>query len=53
MQLNEICACRGKVLTVVDTLGKACYLVLGCRDLIVVVDHKPLLNSLVTEHLMT
>ena len=40
---------EGEALAVADALGKVRYFVLGCRDLIVAVDHKPLLNSLATE----
>ena len=37
---------EGEALAVADALDKARYFVLGCRDLIVAVDHKPLLKLL-------
>ena len=37
---------EGKALAVVDALDKVRYFVLDCRDLIVTVDHKPLLKFL-------
>lgn len=37
---------EGEALAVVDALRKACHFVLGCSDLIVAVDHKPLLKIL-------
>ncbi len=37
---------EGEALAVVDSLYKARHFVLGCKDLIVVVDHKPLLGLL-------
>ena len=37
---------EGEALAVVDALDKARYFVLGCEDLIVAVDHKPLLKLL-------
>lgn len=37
---------EGEALAVVDALGKAKHFVLGCTDLIVAVDHKPLLKVL-------
>ena len=37
---------EGEALAVADALDKARYLVLGCRDLILAVDHKPLLKFL-------
>ena len=36
----------GKAVAIADALGKVRYFVLGCEDLIVVVDHKPLLKLL-------
>ncbi|GFO41112.1 hypothetical protein PoB_006761700 [Plakobranchus ocellatus] len=36
---------EGEALVVVDTLDKARHFTLGCSDLIVAVDHKPLLNT--------
>ncbi len=35
---------EGEALTVADALDKARHFVLGCRDLIIAVDHKPLLK---------
>ena len=35
---------EGEALAVADALNKARYFVLGCEDLIIAVDHKPLLN---------
>ena len=35
---------EGEALAVVDALDKACFFVLGCTDLIIAVDHKPLLK---------
>ena len=37
---------EGDVLAVVDALNKACYFVLGCPNLIIAFDHKPLLQVL-------
>ena len=37
---------EGEALAVADALERARYFVLGCRDLIVAVDHKPLLKIL-------
>lgn len=37
---------EGEALAVTDAQDKACYFVLGCGDLIVAVDHKPLLKLL-------
>ena len=37
---------EGEMLAVVDSLHKARHFVLGCRDLVVAVDHKPLLGLL-------
>lgn len=37
---------EGEALAVADALDKARYFVIGCRDLIVAVDHKPLLKLL-------
>ena len=37
---------EGEALAVADALDKARYFVLGCRDLIVAGDHKPLLKLL-------
>ena len=35
---------EGEALTVVDVLDKARIFVLGCSDLIIAIDHKPLLK---------
>ena len=35
---------EGEALAVADALEKACYFVLGCNDLLIAVDHKPLLK---------
>ena len=35
---------EGKALAVVDALNKARYFILGCEDLVIAVDHKPLLR---------
>ena len=37
---------EGEALAIADALDKAHYFMLGCRDLIVAVDHKPLLKLL-------
>lgn len=37
---------EGEALAVADALDKAHYFVLGCEDLIMAVDHKPLLKLL-------
>ena len=37
---------EGEALAVADALDKARYFVLGCEDLILAVDHKPLLKVL-------
>ena len=36
---------EGEALAVADTLGKACFFVLGCSNLIIAVNHKPLLRD--------
>ena len=41
---SRYCPIEGEALAVVDALHKARHFVLGCKDLIVVVDHKPLLK---------
>ncbi|VDI31954.1 Hypothetical predicted protein, partial [Mytilus galloprovincialis] len=42
---------EGEVLAVVDALDKAMYFVLGCDDLIIAVDHKPLLKIFIDRSL--
>ena len=48
-----LCPLKGEVLAVADALYKARYFVLGCDNLIIAVDHKPLIKLLVTDHLRT
>lgn len=36
---------EGEALAVADTLDKACFFILGCSNLIIAVDHKPLLRD--------
>ena len=37
---------EGEALAVADALEKACFFVLGCKDLTIIVDHKPLVKIL-------
>ena len=42
--MKPFCCNDGWKVTLVDALDKARYCVLGCEDLIIAVDHKPLLK---------
>ena len=47
MQKRDMCQLiEGEALAVADALHQCRYFVLGCKDLTVVMDHKPLLNIL-------
>ena len=43
---SRYAAVEGEALAVADALDKARYFVLGCSDLVIAVDHKPLLKLL-------